>query len=95
MGCTLTSLGNQNLVELAPIAKVSLLTRCPTYDKVVHKPILPEKLGVREILVSSDLKIRLESSHFILHMNSMFSPNLLPFFTSFSRLTNLVSSCLR
>lgn len=81
--------------ELAPTAKVPLLTRCPTYDKVVRKPILPEKLRVREVLVSSDLKIRLESSQFILHMNSMFSPNLLPSLTSFSRLTNLVSSCLR
>lgn len=69
--------------ELAPTAKVLLLTRCPIFDKVVHKPILPEKLRVREVLVSSDLKIRLESSQFILHMTSMFSSNLLHFFYKF------------
>lgn len=47
--------------KVAATAKVPLLTPCPSYDRVAHKPILPEKLRVREVVVGSDLKIGIKS----------------------------------
>lgn len=47
--------------EVAATAKMPLLTPCPTYNQEAHKPVLPEKLRGREVMVGSGLKIEIMS----------------------------------
>lgn len=51
--------------KLPPTAKVPLLTPHPLCDTVAHKPVLPVRFRIKEVLLRLDLKIRSESSQCI------------------------------
>lgn len=69
--------------KVAPAAKVPLFTLPPPCDKMIHKPILPVKFRVSQVLVKSDLKIKLISIQLIqliqliISLNSVLSQKFL------------------